>query len=479
MKTALSTTSTSRLLSRILDEPRLAEQVQALPPRALSRLIERVGLEDAGEIVALATTEQLARVFDDDLWQSERIGEDERFDDQRFLLWLAVMREAGDRFVATKLTELSEELVTMAFHRQILVLGLDALASDLGEGGDEADAIEKALSSCLSEEIDEYFVVSRGHDGFDDVFAALVALDEVDHDLAVRILEHCRRMDADAVDREGLYDVISAAETLETDVAAERQTRRAELGFVAPSDATAFMKLARSEQPIASKEHDPLTRAYLRELTRAPLSPTPSRTASAVLGEPLAALVAEDEVAPRTAGLLPAGGAERLLPQALRQLADANPRAFAARSDELAFLANMLVAGASVEGRRLRPVEAIGLAMATVSLGLEMAAGKRPGKEDRAVRILGEHVATALFLQAWRRLEDEVRGPAVAQKKVAAIEDIEPLEALADPCPHLRAPLVKERGELHWFGSLAEVTRAVEFLERQAARNRSSKRRRA
>jgi hypothetical protein len=99
--------SSRQLIARILDEPQLAAQIQALEAPVLLRLIERVGLEDAGEIVALATTEQLERVFDEDLWQTDVPGEDERFDSGRFLVWLEVMLEAGDSFVAHKLAERS------------------------------------------------------------------------------------------------------------------------------------------------------------------------------------------------------------------------------------------------------------------------------------------------------------------------------------------------------------------------------------
>jgi len=78
--------------------PDLAAQIQSLAPPVLARLIGEVGLEDAGELVAFATTEQLARVFDEDLWASARPGEDERFDARRFVTWLEVMLEAGDAF---------------------------------------------------------------------------------------------------------------------------------------------------------------------------------------------------------------------------------------------------------------------------------------------------------------------------------------------------------------------------------------------
>ena len=46
----------------------------------LGRVIDHVGLEDAGELVALATTDQLRRIFDDDLWHAPAPGKDETFD---------------------------------------------------------------------------------------------------------------------------------------------------------------------------------------------------------------------------------------------------------------------------------------------------------------------------------------------------------------------------------------------------------------
>jgi hypothetical protein len=56
--------SAGMLLARIFEQPGLVAAVQALPPAVLSKLIAHVDLEDAGEIVALATTEQLERVFE-------------------------------------------------------------------------------------------------------------------------------------------------------------------------------------------------------------------------------------------------------------------------------------------------------------------------------------------------------------------------------------------------------------------------------
>jgi hypothetical protein len=71
------------LLARVLDQPDLVRTVQALEPRTLGKLIEHVGLEDAGELIALATTDQLGRIFDEELWSASRPGEAERFSPER------------------------------------------------------------------------------------------------------------------------------------------------------------------------------------------------------------------------------------------------------------------------------------------------------------------------------------------------------------------------------------------------------------
>jgi len=76
----LALRNSGHLLARILDEPTLVAAAQSLPAQALGKVISHVGLEDAGEIVALATTSQLESIFDDDLWRSPSPGKDGTFD---------------------------------------------------------------------------------------------------------------------------------------------------------------------------------------------------------------------------------------------------------------------------------------------------------------------------------------------------------------------------------------------------------------
>src|SRR5439155_23623280 len=123
---------------------------------------------------------------------------------------------------------------------------------------------------------------------------------------------------------------------------------------------------------------------WLRGLDQTRAIAPPGRGAARPAAPELLSLLRESGVvetaAPR---LLTAGGSapsEPLIVRAMRCLADdAGERhaSFFARSEEIAYLANVLAAGCSFELRRMRPIEARRAAIATASLGLEVAVGPR------------------------------------------------------------------------------------------------------
>src|SRR5262245_12637771 len=180
------------LLRRVFDEPSLVAAVRSLEPRVLRAWVERVGLEDSSDLVALASDEQLLELFDASLWKSESAGGDERFDPARFATWLEVLLETGEEAAARRFIEMPEELLALSLHSQMLVLDVDALFSDLARaGGRLAQEVEAALESSLTFELDRYLLVSRRQDGWDALVSILTVLDRDQNQMLAGLLERC------------------------------------------------------------------------------------------------------------------------------------------------------------------------------------------------------------------------------------------------------------------------------------------------
>jgi hypothetical protein len=419
----------TQLLARILERPGLVAAVRELPGALLGKLIDRIGLEDAGELVALATTAQLERVFDDDLWRAERVGGDETFRPERFALWLRVMLEAGEEVLVERLCELPQDLVALAVHRLVLVLDMDVVEEQLGWAGEEGEPIARALEASVFEEWEELRVIARVPDVWDDVWSALMLLDRDHHDRLRAILEQCCAMSTEHISGQGgLYEVLTAAEMLGGDVAAARDDRRVEEGFISPADARAFLELARRGG--GGEERDPITRAYFRELReptqRAERRPKRRGPITALAAEAdvkdLAALLREVEViappvAPLAAPVLePAGAtpAKRkskprrarlvapLFERAMSDLRRRDPERFSSRVRELGYLMNVWIAGGEHEGRRPRPVEALELVLRTCEAGMKAQLAPGRTKREQALAVLAQTPADALFRRGFR-----------------------------------------------------------------------------
>jgi hypothetical protein len=369
------TTQPRRLLQRILDRPDLVTAVRALRPAALLRLVAEVGLEDAGELVSLATTEQLQQIFDEDLWQSARPGQDERFDGARFGLWLEVMLEAGEAFAADKLAEMSEDLVMMAFDQQLLVIDLDELT--LSISGED----ERALEDAPNVEIDNYRAIARRLEGWDALSTILGALDQRHPDLLRRILERLWRAYSEWIwDNGGLSQVLTSEEMLQVDAAADRDDRRSRSGYVSPSSAAAFLAL-RDE----AGARDPLTQAYFRHYD----APTAAAEELAARAETRAAELLDLPVENPAPLLL-----EGELSPFRRALANLDEEPHAERMRELVYLANVLMAGGTLSGRRFRAAEAAETVLAVCERALA-------GHDLRTTP------CDRLFRLGWKQIHDE------------------------------------------------------------------------
>ena len=385
------------LLRQLLEDPELAPALRALPAPALRQIILRVGLEDAGELVALSTLEQLRDVFDEDLWRSARPGGDEAFDAARFIVWLEVLLEGGEAFVADRLAELSEDFLVFAVSRLVRVLDVEVLMAWATVPG-EADLLDTIVETQPCQELDEYLMVSRTEWGWDAVLTTLLALDQRHPDVLRAVLSRCAAATHDEVrSAETLHAALRGEERLLEDARAEREERRAERGYVSPADARAFLAIARTapERP----EDDPITRAYFRELKRTPAGPATAGAAPLRQPPPVRQLLAEAGVEAEAPATAPAAGS--LFRQTLAELHEHDPRAHQRVLEELAYLANVLVAGDTSAAQGWRPVEAAERVLALCDEGLRAIAEREGSGPASAREALLRWGAVGVFRLAW------------------------------------------------------------------------------
>lgn len=437
-------TTARSLLNRLIELPDLASAIQALPGPTFAALVRKIGVEDAGELVALATTEQLVQAFDEDLFVNDRAGDRETFDVARFVAWLEVLLEAGDEVVADRMAALDEDFVAHALGGLLLVLDQDALRDRLDDGDeDEAKQVDKSLESALTEDIDGYILVAKQHDCWDAVLALVLALDRNHRALLVRLLDRLAQVSIAYLDDfEELSSVLSEGESLAEDAEAAREERRSKQGYVEARSARAFLSLARKPGGDASSmDRDPLTRAYFREIERGRASAIPSH-APPGSGVPRAVLQELNE--------LGSGGGQLALSvsptqaptlavfiQALRDLSRDLSTLFGERMEELAYLANVLVAGHERDGSRLRPKDAADAALATVCYGalIEVRAlrpkamKKAPPTSRELAEVLQKHSADILFRVASSALASGAAPLVKGAQKSGLLYSFQELEA--------------------------------------------------
>jgi hypothetical protein len=367
------------LIERVVSEPQLAGAIQSLTPHTLGKLINHIGLEDSGELIALASTAQIEKILDEDLWRSDSPGCIERFDEERFVLWLQVMLEVGERFAAEKIEELSEDFVALALQRNILVVNSDELRNQINDDEENGEMTDKVIEGSLYEEIDEYMLIARRHDGWDAILSVLTSLDSMNRPLLRRLLERCCAVSQRFIDDEGgLYEVLASDESLESDLAGDREDRRSADGFIGSAVAASFLNISRVMDPasMAKEASDPIVKAHLKNLTRSVSVEKFLPTSQ------LERLIAEITVEPAnqkaSAQLLLGKGAATsklsdggLFRAALNKFSEQNPAAHSRYLDELTFVCNALMAGRPIMGRVFRPYEAIVATAAVCNLGLE------------------------------------------------------------------------------------------------------------
>jgi hypothetical protein len=394
-------------LERILAVPHLAQVVPLLQPEVLHRLIQRYGLEDCGPLVTLATPDQLARVFDFDLWRPPAPGLDEQFDAGRFGAWLEVMVDAGAASAAATLAAMDVDVIAGGLRQHVRVFDGGSVTPFVTLDGDLTSGL--TFDDRARCEVGGYVVSANRLDFWDAITTVLIALADAHGSEFNRLMAACRRLSSSRPEID-VHDLPVANEQAMFDLAVDREARREAQGYVAPAQARAFLEASRriDLRHATAPTRDPVTRAYFGGID--PVAPADVRPESMAA---MLDLLNEAGVMPRKAQARLEGahtGAPRLARiQALLEFVHGrDPGAYAIRSAELAYLANVITAGATIQSRPVAEDEASNAAVAVCNLGLEnWPVHWTPGKELPADWLI-HHDLVSVFQVGWTILHEDV-----------------------------------------------------------------------
>jgi hypothetical protein len=464
--------SVEHRLARLLDTPFLARVVPHLAPETLHQLVQYRGLEACGELVTSATPAQLTSLLDLDLWRHARPGHDEQFDVNRFGEWLEVLVDAGDSVAARTVAALDKQLVILGLCRYLRVFDpgtFEPTESSDDEPMDRNEMMNSETSGDVLEcEVGGYLVRARRTDAWDAIVTLLVTL-ETEHDHYFHsVMQGCRRLSHSRPEIDGLDDLLMPPEQHLYDVAIEREQRRSQHGYATPADARAFLQMARQSQhtphgPIAI---NPIATAYFRAAEEEAETATDAcarahddipTSIDAVIellaeAEPPRALLAAADEDPRAARL-------PLLRRLTEFVLHHDETAYLTRSRELAFLANTLLAGSSVQSRPFTPHEASDAAACICNLGLECwppslgfgeprrSASRGGGPDTAQLRdaFLVDHDLVMAFEVGWSVLYHDV-SLFVADQLMSTLADLDCADAeIRRELRALQRELVKQR----------------------------------
>ena len=379
------------LLERILNTPSLERVVPRLQPELLHRVIQTCGLEDCGDLLALATPGQLERIFDLDLWRAARPGSDEQFDAGRFGVWFEVLAQSDPAAAARKLAGMDVNVVAAGLAQHVLVYDRAAVTPYETLDGEVVEAI-RDLGDGLAADVGGYVLAARREDSWEAIIEILMALDAEHPDYFHQVMGECRALSDSGREIDGLDDLLSGREQIMFDLAADRERRREKQGYATPAQARAFLQMSRQLRPESdpAPPANPLARAYFRAIderegagdqSESGLSAagsevsTTTEDAAAAVAHVFDVLLEEGVIEQAPRALL--GGSEGQAPRLglihayMQFVLERDEAAYSRRNEELAYLANTLMGGCAIRGRRFTAQEASDAAAAVCNLGLE------------------------------------------------------------------------------------------------------------
>jgi hypothetical protein len=484
-----------------LDTPHLARVVPHLAPETLHQLIQYRGLDGCGELLTLATPAQLTFVLDLDLWGPAQPGRDDLFDVDRFGEWLEVLVDIGDAVAARTVAALDTNLVVAGLSRYVRVLDpgiFEPTAQSDDEPTDRHEAMREGDSIDIDEamgaesmhavdapphgssrgwperEVGGYIVRARRADAWDAIVTLLVALDAEHSNDFRAVMEGCRRLSNSRSEIDGLDDLLPAPEQHLHEVTIERERRQSQQGYATPADARAFLEMARQPKPMRPGASmtgaigvNPIVTAYFRAADEAAESSgatarshssdvhAPTTDVRESLDAVVELLTEAGVMAERPRALLEAADADRQVTSLVRlrtlmaHIRDTDETAYFTRSRELAFLANALLAGCSVQSRPFTPQEASDAAAGICNLGLEYWPARWPGVASPDALppdwLLIDHDLVTAFEVGWSVLHQDVSLFA-AEQLIATLSDVDCVDPdILSGLVALRRTLVEQR----------------------------------
>ena len=243
---SLVRTQSSKLLKTLLDNPELPTFVKRLEAPTLNKLIERIGVEDAGPLIEFTTDRQLRSILDESLWSSLTPGQPEVHRPEEFIRWLYILYEQGEEFLAQRLVGLGLDYVTLNFAQLISVNDQDAILSE-----DYAVLERYAGPAAYAEEFEGHFVTALYDEEWDITRAALAALQAVQPEFLAHVLYRCCQPSVSFL----MYDTTG-----------ERRDSKENIGYVTPESGNCLFETHQaqeSRQPDRWRELRPRERALL------------------------------------------------------------------------------------------------------------------------------------------------------------------------------------------------------------------------
>ena len=352
--------------------------------KALTRKRARFGISNEKSV---------SSVFDFDLWRGAQPGLDEQFDADRFGEWLELLVETDATIAARIVAAVDEHLVIAGLSRYVRVFDPSAIALPASLDDEPVDS-EVAPPGDFECEVGGYLVRAIRPDAWDAIVALLLALDADHHGCFHAVMRGCRRLSNSAPEVDGLDDLLPDEKQLFHDVALDRENRRSQQGYSTRADARAFLQMARQRGAAGSRmarrgrirsprgTFGPPTNPPRQRTLPLPGSPgalwhqTRRANPSPRRLTPSLSLLAEAGLVPqRPRALLEGARAEQSRLTSIRPLMeyvrDKDDTTYLTRNQELAFLANTLMAGCSIQSRSFTPQEASDAVVGVCNLGLE------------------------------------------------------------------------------------------------------------